>query len=110
MPGFDRSGPMGAGRMTGWGRGWCRRPAETMVPQGYGTGRGMGFRRGFGRGFGRGAGPWFGGYAYPPTAGAAGPQTDADELDRLRADADAMRTALESIQRRIAALETETGE
>lgn len=110
MPGFDRSGPMGAGPMTGWGKGWCRRPVEPMVPQGYGTGRGMGFRRGFGRGVGRGAGPWFGGYAYPPAAGAVGPQNSADELDRLRADADAMRTALESIQRRIAVLETETGE
>ena len=40
MPGFDRTGPMGYGPMTGRGLGPC----------------GRGFRRGAGRGFGRG--PW----------------------------------------------------
>jgi len=43
MPGFDRTGPRGAGPRSGWGRGPC--------------GRGMGFGRGFGRGFGAGWGP-----------------------------------------------------
>ena len=42
MPGFDRTGPMGHGPMSGRGFGPC--------------GRGMGFRRGFGRGFGLGRG------------------------------------------------------
>jgi hypothetical protein len=70
----------------------------------------MGFRRGFGRGFGRGAGSVPGGDTYPPAAGVVGSQSRADELEMLRTDADAMRSSLESIQRRIAALENETGE
>lgn len=114
MPGFDRSGPMSAGPMTGRGRGWCRRPVETMVPpalaRGYGYGRGLGVRRGFGRGFGRGAGAVFGGDAYPPVAVGVAPQRSTEELDRLRANAEAMRNSLESIQRRIAELEKESGE
>ena len=42
MPGYDRTGPMGQGPMTGRGMGSC--------PKGFG--RGPGYRRGFGRGFG----------------------------------------------------------
>jgi len=41
MPGQDRTGPMGAGPLTGRGLGPC------------GRGSGFGFRRGFGMGFGR---------------------------------------------------------
>lgn len=51
MPGGDRTGPLGAGPMTGRGAGYC---AGYGVP-GYANptfGRGLG--RGFGRGFGRG--------------------------------------------------------
>ena len=44
MPGFDRTGPMGMGPMTGGGRGWC----NPSVPYG---------RPYFSGGFG----PWFGG-------------------------------------------------
>lgn len=44
MPGFDRTGPRGAGPRTGWGRGPC----------GGGRAFGWGFGRGFGRGFGAG--------------------------------------------------------
>ena len=114
MPGFDRSGPMGTGPMTGGGRGWCRRAVGAVHPpvygSGYGYGRGMGFRRGFGRAYGRSAGPAFGGYAYPPITGMAGPLSTTDELAMLQANADAMRTSLESIQRRIAELENPTDE
>ena len=58
MPGGDRTGPMGAGAMTGRGAGFC---AGYNTP-GYmnpGAGRGAGFGRGgggFGRGFGHGGG------------------------------------------------------
>ena len=73
MPGFDGTGPMGAGPMTGWGRGVCgpnqgagyvapsparggyRAPAYGGTP-GRSFGRGLGFRQGFGMGFGRGRG------------------------------------------------------
>jgi hypothetical protein len=67
MPGGDRTGPWGAGSMTGRAAGYC---AGYSVPgyansargygRGFGRGRGRGYGRGWGRGFGRG---W---YAYPP--------------------------------------------
>jgi len=73
MPGFDGSGPMGAGPMSGGGRGYCNIPAG----RGFGISRyglGRGFRGGFGRGgfknargYGRGPG-W--GRAYVSARGA----------------------------------------
>jgi len=53
MPGFDGTGPMGAGPMTGGARGFCN-PAYA----GYGPAddRGFGYGRGCGRGMGRGRG------------------------------------------------------
>ena len=58
MPGFDRTGPMGAGPMTGGTRGRCNPASVGTIPTfagGYGSGRGLGLRRGFRGGFGRGA-------------------------------------------------------
>jgi hypothetical protein len=76
MPGFDRTGPMGQGPMTGGGRGVCN-PANTAGAGAYpyparptygagrprwglrlGRGGGRGGGRGFGRGGGRGRGRW----------------------------------------------------
>jgi len=108
MPRFDGSGPMGAGPMTGGGRGYCR-------PAGVGTrrlpgestyyGRGMAFGRGFrgGFGFGRGIRRGFGRGFYPyfPAFG----ETSADDLGALKQEADSIKTALNSIQRRISELE-----
>jgi hypothetical protein len=67
MPRGDRTGPWGAGPMTGRAAGYC---AGYAVP-GYmnpGRGYGRGFGRGWGRGFGRGRGRGFGRgwYVYPP--------------------------------------------
>ena len=65
MPRGDRTGPWGAGPMTGRAAGYC---AGYPVP-GYmnpGRGWGRGFGRGWGRGFGRGWGR--GWYVYPPLA------------------------------------------
>jgi len=69
VPRGDRTGPWGAGPMTGRAAGYC---AGYSVPgfmnpiggygRGWGRGRGRGFGRGWGRGFGRG---W---YVYPPPA------------------------------------------
>ena len=54
MPGFDRTGPMGAGPMTGGARGRCN-PATaatlTAYGGGYGYGRGLRLRRGFRGGY-----------------------------------------------------------
>lgn len=75
MPGFDGTGPMGRGSMTGRGMGYCAVPVgDTPQPQartpqpypvppkgswygympdrGFGLGRGRGFGRGGGRGRG----------------------------------------------------------
>jgi hypothetical protein len=38
MPGFDGTGPMGMGPMTGGGRGFCAMPIGPYGPYGYGTG------------------------------------------------------------------------
>jgi len=65
VPRGDRTGPWGAGPMTGRAAGYC---AGYSVPGfmnpigGYGRGWGRGRGRGWGRGFGRG---W---YVYPPPA------------------------------------------
>ncbi len=113
MPGLDRTGPAGAGPMTGGRRGLCARTGTAYVAPAYGThGRGLAFRRGFGRGRGRGYGfgPGFGGYPYPPAYGAEFPLSETDEMEMLRADAEAMRKSLEAIQRRITELEKEPKE
>ena len=67
MPGGDRTGPWGAGPMTGRAAGYCTGYPVTGYAnsargygRGFGRGRGRGFGRGWGKGFGRG---W---YAYPP--------------------------------------------
>lgn len=114
MPGFDRSGPMGAGPMTGGGRGLCGGPARAanmpLYDRGYGHGRGMAFRRGCGKGWGRGAGPAFGGYGTPRAGGFGYPVSKEAEIEKLRTNAEAMRGSLEAIQSRIAELEKEGDE
>lgn len=63
MPRGDRSGPYGAGPLTGRAAGYCAGytvPGYMNPRRGYARGFGRGWRRGFGRGWGRG---W---YAYTP--------------------------------------------
>jgi hypothetical protein len=112
MPGFDRTGPFGAGPMTGGARGFCN-PAATGYQQpfyrGAGYGRGMGLGRGFRGGMGQrmrgGFGRGFGGYPpayfnpYPYNMDAAG------ELDMLREQAASMQSALDAISKRMTELE-----
>lgn len=52
MPGFDRTGPLGQGPMTGGRRGRCVSDAD--LPE---VNRGAGYGRGMGRGRGAGVGP-----------------------------------------------------
>ena len=107
MPGFDRSGPMGAGPMTGRAMGRCNPNRAAVGPAFYGGyGRGMAMRRGrggggfgAGRGFRRGFGPGYGWAAPMAPAGS--------ELDALKSEADFMQKSLETINRRIAELEKE---
>ncbi|PVX25499.1 MAG: hypothetical protein CW716_07835, partial [Candidatus Bathyarchaeum sp.] len=65
MPRGDKTGPCGAGPMTGRGAGYCAGyhvPGFMNPTGGYGQGRGRRRGRGWGRGFGRGR------YAIPPPA------------------------------------------
>jgi len=97
MPGFDGTGPMGIGPMTGGGRGFCS-------PRGRGAARTYGFPR------------WTG-YAYPyyspgpfvPSAASFAPQmTGEQEFDFLKNQAQAMRGQLEQIEARLQELESKS--
>ena len=110
MPGYDRSGPMGAGPMTGGGRRRCNSAAAgTGAPYPARYGRGLGLRRGFGGSFGRfmGAGRGYGRRygSYPTATGGFTPVEPADEMEMLKAEADYMKKSLEEINKRIQSLE-----
>ncbi len=102
MPGFDGSGPMGAGPMTGGARGYCN-PGYAGYNRPVGYGRGMARGRGAGAGYGMGRGFRRGyGGMYPPYAPAYAP---ADELSDLRQQADAVKNTLDAINRRISEID-----
>jgi hypothetical protein len=106
MPGFNGTGPMGRGPMTGGGRGSCN-PANTgygrQFPETTGFGHGMGFRRGArGSGFGMKRG-----YGWSIAQNQPGhTETPANELNELKAHVEAVKTVLERIIRKITKLET----
>ena len=108
MPGFDQTGPMGAGPMTGGARGRCNPAMAGNIPAyagGYGYGRGLALRRGFRGGYGPSAGQGRGGgrgYGWlPPAAGPAYPMDAASEIDMLKVDADYLKKSLETVNKRI---------
>ena len=113
MPRGDRTGPTGMGPMTGRVAGYCA---------GYGMpgfanpafGRGFGFGRGGGRGFGGGGWGrrnWFCATGMPGWMGygvyaAPFQAPDADtEKQALRSQANAIRSELEAIDKRLTELE-----
>ena len=108
MPGFDRSGPMREGPMTGGRRGFCN-PANTgtgaQFAGSYGYGRGMNIGRGFRGGYGPGRGIRRGfcrGFGwYPPVYGPAYPPDQTNEVDMLKAESDYLKNALDTINKRI---------
>jgi hypothetical protein len=130
MPGFDGTGPMGAGSMTGGGRGFCNPAYAGYGPgsggwyrfgRGFGRGRGGGGGRGFRRGFspglawGRGYGQGVGGRAFYPAWGAGygpayGPyaMNPQDEAGMLREEANYIKEELEAINKRIEELEAKS--
>jgi hypothetical protein len=123
MPGFDRTGPMGAGPMTGGARGHCNPSGRYYGAPTYGLGRGLrgGFGRGGGyrgaRGYGRGLG-WRGAYAparggwygpaYAAPYGNPYPMNPDDEMNMLRDEADAIKNELDAINKRIGELESKS--
>ena len=109
MPGFDGTGPMGAGPMTGGGRGYCNAGGVGYGRPGLGLGRG--FRGGLGGGFRGGfypvRGRWNGAPYYPPYGNPYGyAASPKDEANMLKDEANAMREQLDAINRRIQELES----
>ena len=98
MPRGDRTGPAGAGPMTGRAAGFCAELAAPGYANWGGGGRGMGFGRGGGGGRGFGCG-WGSPLAapIPPVAG--------QELAMLKQQAQRLQTDMELIQARIQELE-----
>ena len=112
MPGFDGTGPMGMGPMTGGGRGFCALPVGQAGNRAF-------IGRFPGRGGGRGRRNWywatempgwiraarglpaFGGWVNPSATGLP----TEKELDMLKNQAEFLKRQLEEIQARIANLE-----
>ena len=122
MPGFNGTGPQGAGPMTGGARGYCNPGySRNYFAYGRGYGIGRGFRGGFGggsgwgRGYGRGFG-WRG--AYQPYGAWYGPDRYAapytikpeDELNMLKNEATAIKNDLDEINKRIKEIESQPQE
>lgn len=95
MPGFDGTGPQGAGEMTGRGQGFCvvSQQADIM----YGGGFGLGRRVGRGR---RG-----GGYGYGLRMGRVQSMNSQQEADMLKKELTILQQRLSSIQERIQEIE-----
>ncbi len=117
MPGFDRTGPMGAGPMTGGRRGYCNPAAAGTGPayfSNYGYGRGLGLRRGFGGGLSPGRGKRrlygrnYGGY---PMSGDPVPPPDTPgDLNDLREQAEYLKNSLAAIKEKIKEIEKKSAE
>jgi hypothetical protein len=101
---------MGAGPMTGGGRGRCN-PANVGVNQAYfaGLGRRRGFGGGFAGGMGRGRGRrWVG--RQPMAFGFDYPMEPAAEIERLQAEAETLTKTLDWLNARIKELQGKTPE
>lgn len=100
MPDFDGTGPMGAGPGNGRGLG----PCGAGWRRGFGRSRGFGFgrgRRGFGR-FSWWGRRWFGPFGF---GGAAPYGAPPDEVQALKEEEAYLKSQLEEVQKRLAALE-----
>jgi len=108
MPGGNRMGPLGAGPMTGRGAGYCAGggAAGNITAGGRFCGFGRG-RGGRGGGGGRGCRNMFFATGLPGWArfDCAPAAETADEKQMLTNQADALRTQLDNIQKRLERLE-----
>ena len=110
MPGFDGTGPMGMGPMTGGARGVCNPNYRQSAMTGFGPGMG----RGGGRGRGSRNMYWATGVPGWMRTGNAGlrgmpynaPDPGVQEIDVLKTQAKALETELEAIRARLQELES----
>jgi hypothetical protein len=107
MPGFDRTGPAGAGPRTGWGRGLCGTTAGAPRFSWSGLLRGIGrgglpWGGGKGRCFGRGTSWWSGRFASPMPFLPAKNEAEVlkNELAAAEAEIAAMKSRLEELEKR----------
>jgi len=94
MPGFDGTGPMGMGPMTGGGRGFCAVPLRPAWPVYTMRGFPMPYAMPWGI-------PYGGAYPFAPEI------TREEELDYLKGLAQSMRDDLKEIEARIQQVESE---
>ena len=92
MPGLDRTGPMGMGSKTGWGRGLCGGNANA-------AGGGFGFGRGRGRGRGRRWAQGGGWYGPDPQVPAAA--DNQQQMDWIQSQIQVLTQALEDLKNQI---------
>jgi len=109
MPRGDRTGPNGAGPMTGRRAGYCSgydMPGfANPIPGGAGFGAGRGYRgRGYGGG-GRGYRNRFYQTAVPPVAVPVPEYSREQELSMLKQQADSLEAAMNDVLKRIKELE-----
>lgn len=96
MPGFNGTGPLGQGAVTGRGMGRCTGavPADAVPARGFGLGMGRGFGRGRGRGFGPVPMSAWHGYARPATE-------QVDEKTILENQIKGLQNQLEMLNKRL---------
>ena len=114
MPGGDRTGPMGGGPMTGWGRGFCGEAEGPRFARGGYGGQGRGFGRGGGGGGwgwrnqfrATGTPGWMRGAWVPPAFVGAESMADTEQqwLERRSAE---IETEQKEIKARLGELEAE---
>ena len=106
MPGFNQTGPIGKGPMTGRGRGRCKAGKSEFnpyVPENVGMGRSMGFGNGFRGGVSDNSGRGF--RARRVTLPPADEGNMRVEVDRLRQQTELMQQSLDQIHQRIREME-----
>lgn len=108
MPRGDRTGPVGAGQMTGHAAGFC---AGYNAPGYANSGGGRGFGGGIGRGRGRGFRHWFwatglpGWLRFGQAAAPNMPDSPETEKQALMNQAECLGSELDAIKQRLTALE-----
>jgi hypothetical protein len=101
MPAGDRTGPLGAGPMTGRGAGYC---ANNAAPEAGNWNLGRGLGRGF-RGGGCGWRQMFYATGLPGWMRFGTPPAPEQELAALKAEAEGLKNQLDMINKWIEALE-----
>ncbi len=112
MPGFDGTGPMGQGPMTGGGRGYCAVPLSGDRPmytgrRFFGKGQGRGWRNCF---YATGLPGWMRVQRGMQAFGSFGrAMSKEDELAMLKNQADFLKEELDTVRTRVQALEGQEG-